>query len=323
MMDRNMRARNFGLRSRDMNKAAKNALIERGLSYSSVGTLSDRFRVFSRWVRETHQVNDLRYIDQVVLEQYAAHIRDRVAAGELAVSTAQNYLSAVNTVIQQARQDRQVGINPVEWVGERSAVRTVNRATEGVTAGRAIGHSAIPYLERCLVIGQLGEQLGLRVKESSLLDARAALEQAITQHRVHIRYGTKGGRPRWVPIRSDCQVETLRHAARLQGTARSLIPPEHNWATWRGVLYRTASKLGLHGWHGGRHAYAQRLYERLTRCQPPVVVGISHGRPHLEYLARVRGLDYEAARALDRRARLQVAAELGHGRIDVTNSYLG
>ncbi|HHQ4453690.1 TPA: hypothetical protein ACSP0N_004359 [Aeromonas veronii] len=35
------------------------------------------------------------------------------------------------------------------------------------------------------------------------------------------------------------------------------------------------------------------------------------------------GLTVAAARALDQQARERVAAELGHGRLDVTNTYLG
>ncbi|GJA79439.1 hypothetical protein [Aeromonas caviae] len=45
--------------------------------------------------------------------------------------------------------------------------------------------------------------------------------------------------------------------------------------------------------------------------------------PRYELVTSIRPWPSSAARVLDLQARERVAAELGHGRIDVTNSYLG
>ena len=75
--------------------------------------------------------------------------------------------------------------------------------------------------------------------------------------------------------------------------------------------------------HGVRHAYAQARYETLTGALAPVAAGVAHGAEHHRFLADRLGIEVAAARVLDLQARERVAAELGHGRIDVTNSYLG
>jgi len=112
MYDRNMNARNYGLYSRDIKKAAKNALIERGSSFSSVATLSDRFNRFSDWAFKNHQLKDLRHIQNQHLIEYGAYISDLIKSNNLAITTGQNYLSAINTVLEQARQDNEVSIKP-------------------------------------------------------------------------------------------------------------------------------------------------------------------------------------------------------------------
>ena len=58
--------------------------------------------------------------------------------------------------------------------------------------------------------------------------------------------------------------------------------------------------------HGLRHAYAQDRYKELTGRVAPVIDNKTAKRD-----------------VLDKVARLQIARELGHGRKDVTNSYLG
>jgi hypothetical protein len=77
------------------------------------------------------------------------------------------------------------------------------------------------------------------------------------------------------------------------------------------------------GWHGERHAYAQNRYMALVGAPCPVAAGVRHGAAHHRHLAGALGVGVDEARRLDRAARLQVAEELGHGRIGITNAYLG
>ncbi|CSB25132.1 Uncharacterised protein [Vibrio cholerae] len=84
-------------------------------------------------------------------------------------------------------------------------------------------------------------------------------------------------------------------------------------------------EIGRHpvNFHGERHHYAQTRYKTLMRADCPVKAGVKHGREHYEYLAKELGVSIAHAKMLDKEIRTEVALELGHGRIDVTNSYLG
>ena len=63
--------------------------------------------------------------------------------------------------------------------------------------------------------------------------------------------------------------------------------------------------------HSLRHGYAIRRYEDLTGWKAPVVGGPSR-----------RELEDDDAET-DRRARLKIARELGHGRIAIVGRYIG
>jgi hypothetical protein len=66
----------------------------------------------------------------------------------------------------------------------------------------------------------------------------------------------------------------------------------------------THQALGITG-HGLRHEYANDLYEKETGVMPPLRGGTVVDRP------------------LDRDARLKIAQELGHGRIQIVGTYCG
>ena len=323
-MNRNMNARNFGLRSRNINLAAKNALTEKGSSYSSIATNGDRFRIFAKWLSDTHKIRDLRWINKSHIEEYGGYISEKVLSGSLAVSTGQNYLSAVNSVLQTARADHKMDINPVKFTGKRTAVCTVSKATTEEEYQRFKYHlSNTEFGRRQIACTELTEHLGLRIKEASLLNTKAAISEARKDGRITVRTGTKGGRKRIIPITTEKQILALSNAAKLQSKARSIIPPDMNWKQWKEKLYKSAEKYGLSGFHGGRHLYCQNRYYCFTGVHPPVVAGIKHGLPHIKHISQQLNISLLEARKIDRKTRSQIAAELGHGRIDVTNVYLG
>ncbi|MCR4182371.1 integrase domain-containing protein [Providencia vermicola] len=289
-------SRNFGLRSRDINKAALNALKEGMKSFQSIATIHDRWSVFSAWIKSEQGIKDMRDIEKAHLVAYAAHLNDRYERGEIAPSTAQNYLSAVNRVMEIARGDR-----------------SVSEASHNAAMGAAS--------ERLGALLELQRNFGLRFEESAKLDAARALREAEKTGSVSIKDGTKGGRARTVPITSDAQITALQRAAAIQD-GRSMIPAEKNYREFRQEAYR---EIGRHpvNFHGERHHYAQTRYKTLMRADCPVKAGVKHGREHYEYLAKELGVSIAHAKMLDKEIRTEVALELGHGRIDVTNSYLG
>jgi hypothetical protein len=120
----------------------------------------------------------------------------------------------------------------------------------------------------------------------------------------------KGGRPRTVPVLTPRQRALLLEVRRVTGDG-SLIPA---WLRYVDQLQRfkfASSKAGISKTHGLRHHYAQWRYRNLVGWPSPAA-----GGPGLRQLT-------PAQRAIDRRVRLQISAELGHGREAVTTVYLG
>ena len=70
--------------------------------------------------------------------RYGVELADQVKAGEMEESTAQNYVSAVNTVMAIARGDRAVSVSPTAdcGIGRRTGIATVNRAVGEAEHGR-------------------------------------------------------------------------------------------------------------------------------------------------------------------------------------------
>ncbi len=312
-------ARNYGLKSRDMTRAGLNALKEGMRSFASIATIHDRWSVFSSWIKTEQGIKDMRDIEKAHLVAYAAHLNDRFERGEISPSTAQNYLSAVNRVMEIARGDRQVRVAPVAEGGlpKRSGIASSDRSVSEAAHQAAIGAVS----ERLGALLEVQRNFGLRFEESAKLDATRALKQAEKEGVVAIKDGTKGGRQRMVPITSNAQITALQRAAAIQD-GRSMIPGNQTYREFRQEAYR---EIGRHpvNFHGERHHYAQERYRVLIGADSPIRAGVAHGRAHHEYLSKELGISVAQAKTLDQEVRSEVARELGHGRIDVTNSYLG
>lgn len=316
---RNIAARNYGLRSRNMIDAGRNALKEGMQSHSSIATMTDRWRVFAIYVRDELGVRDMRRIEIAHLQQYAATLRERFELGEISPATAQNYLSTVNRVLEIARGNKAVRLDPVRGAGlpQRSGICTESRAVSKEAHQQAI---AVVGSRISALIG-LQRELGLRFAESAKIDAAKVLKSAEKNGVITVRDGTKGGRPRTVPITRPEQLSALRIAADIQGRDRSMIPTELRYSQFRDEAYQQIANTQT-CFHGNRHHYAQQRYQAIVGAPCPVAAEVLH-QEHHAYLSRVLGITTSAARELDHSARMQVSAELGHGRIDVTNSYLG
>jgi len=243
---------------------------------------------------------------------YGQELAEKVEAGEMAASTAQNYLSAVNTVMGLATQGQWESVSPTRDCGiaERSSIRSeAPGALDREAYSRALSEVREQVGERAAAVVELARELGLRSKEASLIDARSALAEALSRGFITVSEGTKGGRDREVPITSEKQLDALSRAAQAQGSDRSMIPASESWKTWReGTLRDAREVVQAHtggGLHDLRAAYACERYESLTGHAAPVAGGET------------------VDRELDREAREIIAEELGHGRIDVTSEYLG
>lgn len=320
-------SKNFGLGSRSMKKAGifalKNAELLGAISFQTSADQGQRWGQFCKFASE-HGVRQMEYVDAALVVEYgrqlAAQVRSNLnrptgethpdtALPSISASTAQNRVSAVNSVLTLATQGQWVPVSPtcLSECGITKRIRV--RKTPPTGLNREHLQRASSALDaRGQAITCLARELGLRSKEASLLDAVSALNEAVKTGEVTIERGTKGGRSRRFTVSSDRQLTALQQAADVQGSSRAVMPPEEDWKSWRETGLRhireTLKKFGIRGIHELRSAYACERYEQLTGFRAPVLGG-------------------NAPSDLDRKARLQISAELGHSRIDITNAYLG
>ncbi|WP_126448071.1 tyrosine-type recombinase/integrase [Sulfuricystis multivorans] len=169
--------------------------------------------------------------------------------------------------------------------------------------------------ERLAVMLAMQHYFGLRVKES--IELRPANAVVDGGRMLEIHEGTKGGRVRRVPIKSDQQREIIAWARQVaeSGNTKRLRWPDCTFTQAQGRFYHyVRNRLGISGKtagvtpHGLRHGYAQRAYEEETGGLPSPIKGGAIGR-----------IERETHRA----ASITVSRALGHGRIDVTTSYYG
>lgn len=153
---------------------------------------------------------------------------------------------------------------------------------------------------------ELQRYFGMRREESWLfrphLDDRG--------HAILLERGTKGGRPRMVPVETDKQREVLERAKTFAKTPNaSTIPTTRTLKSWRDHYEHLIRKHGITRKglgvtsHGLRHEYMQERYLELTGKPVPIKGGTVDGSEKL--------------------ARLQVCAELGHNRVGITSAYGG
>jgi hypothetical protein len=307
--------RNFGY-GKQMEWAGKQALRDRygNGHYGTAASHAERWRQFVSWCRDERGIRDANSVDHEVVDEYGQELAEKVAADQLSVAYAHNLLSTVNVVLEAMRGDRQVRIAPAAFLGQRTRVRTsppagLDRKTVRQCANRLRqkGH------EQIAAMVEVARAFGLRLREASMLNARAALGQAMKHGAVNITAGTKGGRghrvDRWVPV-SKSGIGCLVRAANAQGTGRNLIPAEFSWRQWNTRVHHVWASVrgdyGLKKIHDLRAAYACERYRQLTGSAAPVITGRQC-----------------ADRSADRVARQAIAQELGHGRIEVVSAYIG
>lgn len=282
--------------------------------YNTVASHAERFRHFATWCKEHKQIRDAQKITREDVEEYCRSLAEEVNAEQLKVSYAINLISSVNVTLSSLRGDDKLRVKPSAEVGSR------NRSRRDPPAGlrqhdvrqcadrlRQDGHA------RIAATIELARAFGLRRREASMLNARAALGQAYKRGAINITAGTKGGRgnrvDRWVPV-TPYTINVLRRAADAQGNARNLIEPELSLKQWSSRLRHTWTLVrddyGLKKFHDLRAAYACARYQELTGHAAPVLAG-----------KRI------AERHADNQARQTIAVELGHGRVDVVASYIG
>ena len=163
------------------------------------------------------------------------------------------------------------------------------------------------------------ELFGLRKKESIMLNIKRDYDEKNGVLRLQDRgSGTKGGRPREIPIRNNEQRQYLIEAKNFQSDRglRAFIGKKYdgsdrNLKEQMNVYDKNCERAELSNNHGLRHHYAQERYEELTGWKCPR----QGGKTFADMTPEERLKDFDA--------RMAVSAELGHGREYVTRTYLG
>lgn len=192
--------------------------------------------------------------------------------------------------------------NAAYGVAERGEV-TRNRA-------QALDHAKFDTIEcphiKASVLLQVA--FGLRREEAMKLQPQAAIR---ADHIALQASWTKGGRARTIPVTTLEQRQVLEHVMRLIPGGGSLIPAQLSYVEQLKRFEYQTLKAGLRNTHGFRHAYAQQRYAVLAGQSCPLAGG--------KRWADMSGTE----RAGDRAARHKISAELGHGRLKITDTYLG
>ncbi|KXG87600.1 phage integrase N-terminal domain-containing protein [Agrobacterium bohemicum] len=192
--------------------------------------------------------------------------------------------------------------NAAYGVGERGEI-TRNRAqTLDPAKFKAI---ECPYIQASLL---LQSAFGLRREEAMKFQPLTAIRGEYISLQGS---WTKGGRARTVPITTLEQRQVLQHVMKLMPGRGSLIPAHLSYIEHLKRFEYQTLKVNLRNTHGLRHAYAQKRYVALSGQVCPLAGG--------KNWATMTQTEREA----DRAARRQISAELGHGRLKITDIYLG
>ena len=239
------------------------------------------------------------------IEAVLAQLRAEVAAGTRSLGSAKNWCSHLRTFVRLidrrylvARTNAELGF------GRRVYVPTESKAV--VLGAVHLERVTCPYVMASL---KLQREFGLRREEAMKIvpqwsdrGGKLVLDDS----------WCKGGRKRDIPIRTAAQRAVLDEAKALAATTAqgSLVPTErYVQQKWR--FEYQCRKAGLNGSHGLRHEYAQRRFREFAGFDCP----LAGGPRRQDMTPDMRRANYAA--------RLAVAGELGHGRMDVVNSYLG
>jgi site-specific recombinase XerD len=195
----------------------------------------------------------------------------------------------------------------------RSGIATTNLSWEAkhIDVAEVIAKAKL-LDERFALYLSLQDCFGLRAKES--IELRPIKDVNDTCQALMVVHGTKGGRPRILPIETEKQREVLLWASNVaQSSGGRIRWPGLTWEQAQRKYYYftgragiTRKEMGVTS-HGLRHKFAQSEYRKVTDLPTPIeggAIGKIDRQTHLK-------------------ASLIVTQKMGHGRINVMSSYCG
>jgi integrase len=298
----------------------------KGVSFK---TMLDRQRLYANFFRELRHHTPYRNLDpRQLANRHIEAMVERWVARKLATATLHNYLSFLRSFGAWIGKPGMVR-EPEYYVGSesphahRSQVATFDHSWEAkqidIDAKIAEVSAIDPWVALQL---ELCARFGMRPKEARHFRPHGAVipraqaiardADAFPEHEtfLHISHGTKGGRPRDVPITTDAQRDLLSRLTANVATGMYVGRPGRTSGQNSSRFYYVIRKCGISKdqlgvvAHGLRHQHANDAYEDVA------------GAPSL-----VRG--GKARPPLDAEARERAARLLGHSRPRVASCYLG
>lgn len=218
-------------------------------------------------------------------------------------STIKNRMSSLRWLAEQTNNTTLVAKTNDQYGIERRAFST-NEDKSLQFEQKLIDAIADPHVQ---FSARLQEAFGLRREEAMKFNVSVADKG---DHIALKPSWTKGGRARDVLVETEEQRMLLNEIKMFAGN-HSLIPANKTYVEQVRTFERHMDLVGLGRTHGARHAYAQRLYEKLTGWKSPAAGGPT--RAELSFGEREK----------DKEARQHISRALGHERESITVVYLG
>jgi integrase len=252
--------------------------------------------------------------------KHAIDILQNWTAQGLASSTTSTYVSHLRTFVL--------------WIGKRELLAIIDRycaehpdltkrraATEWDKSEQGVGVKFVEIYRRATELGNehyscqllLIGAFGMRVREAWLFRPHLAID---SDGRISVGWGTKGGRPRKLPmpLSPTQRLAIDRAQAVVIDRCGSMVPPGYErLEEWSREFYRLSRQIGLTKdqlgatAHSLRHDFLCDLYRELAGVQPPVR----------------SSADPSFSPARDRAVRKVIAESAGHTRPQISSAYLG
>jgi hypothetical protein len=325
---------------------AKRTVAETGRGSSSIEQIRSGLASLAITLKR-QGITYLERATSVHMRAWAQDLKSRLADEEISRATTSSYISAVNQAMRAiGREDLLISAGDFglsrgrKWDNrEHGNTLSDQKHFRAFLADRAAEVTGKLQL-RLAGLGHsvaLQENLGLRLRESALLKIadKKILDGRLELHRDD---GTKNGRGRMSTVADPDAVASAHRFVMAHADIYkrgSLVPAEMSWREYRAWAYDVIDayrdaypeRVGYR-YHGNRHSYAQQRFRTLFRSrtgvclEPPCCAGL-YGGDWFRDAAEKCGMSQEAIRAMDKEIRLEISADLGHSRKEITNSYLG
>ena len=238
-------------------------------------SLENRIETTLNHLREWTGARSLKQLDNQRIEAFVSTLQEKVYNGELSQKTAENYISALNRVVEYVNFKLDKGIETIsqkECGLSRGSFVFVDRAVSKETHEKFVSFLSEKQDIRAQALVhsvELQREFGLRLRES-LAIKETTIQKALETGVLHLTKEdlTKNSREREIPVRTEEQREALQRAYEFmkENNLSSLIPAEtlreqYNYAYNVVKEFNRETGETFH-FHGERHSFAQSWIEQ-------------------------------------------------------------